>query len=74
MKFESPDKKTSMPNRSEAMARVQGIMGETMQLGANDSEASAFQSILERLQAGELTPVEAIREAEGVKNSKQDYH
>lgn len=64
----------NQPSFSEAMMRIQGIMAEVSVMGANDSEFESFNIILRELQAGNITPTEAIAQAEGIKGSKMDYH
>jgi hypothetical protein len=66
--------KNNQPNFSDAMMRVQAILGEVSVMGANDSEFEGFRTILAELQAGVITPTEAIAQAEAIKNSKMDYH
>lgn len=73
MGFESKNGE-ALPSYGEAMAYVQAKMAETMQMGANDSEMNSFHIIIEKLQDRELTPVDAMRQADAIKNSKQDYH
>lgn len=55
-------------------ADLAGIEQEVMQMGANDSEIGFFKSLWMRYRAGEITLREAIAEAIGIRNSKQDYH
>lgn len=58
----------------EAMAKIMAIQGQAEVMGANDYEPSAFKRIQTRLEDGEITPEEAVREAEGILGNKQDYH
>lgn len=64
----------NQPNFSEAMMRIQGIMAEVSVMGANDSEFESFRSVIAELQAGKITPTEAIAQAEAIKGGKMDYH
>lgn len=64
----------NQPSFSDAMNRVQGILAEVAVMGANDSEFESFNIILRELQAGNITPTEAIAQAEGIKAAKMDYH
>ncbi|MES2749354.1 MAG: hypothetical protein V4668_03265 [Patescibacteria group bacterium] len=66
--------KDTRPNVSEAMNRVQGILAEVSVMGANDSEFESFNKIISDLQAGLITPTEAIAQAEAIKGGKMDYH
>ncbi len=43
-------------------------------MGANDSEFSSLDQIITLLDAGDITPTEAIARARGVRDSKQAYH
>ncbi|MFA4936733.1 MAG: hypothetical protein WC575_00350 [Patescibacteria group bacterium] len=43
-------------------------------MGANDSEFSAIDDILERLKNKVIDTEQAITEATKIKNNKQDYH
>lgn len=49
-------------------------MAEVSVMGANDSEFEGFRLILANLQAGVITPTEAITQAEAIKGGKMDYH
>lgn len=71
--MESPET-TPTPGVNEALAQV-GLIEQRVQLmGANDYEPSAFARIRAQLDAGALTPREAIAHAQAVLDSKQDYH
>ena len=72
--MENETKKIEQPSFSEAMMRIQGIMAEVNVMGANDSEFENFRKVMAGLQAGNLTPSEAIAQAQGIRDSKMDYH
>ena len=72
MSFESMGQK-KMPT-SEAVAAIMALRAQTEVMGANDYEGSAFTRLQKRLEDGEITPQEALREAQGILESKQDYH
>ena len=57
-----------------AMRAIEIIESRVMQLGANDYEHGAFQSIKDRLTNGILPPKEAVEEADKIKKAKMDYH
>ncbi len=59
---------------NEAAAQIMAIRNQTEVMGANDYEGSAFTLLQRRLEDGEVTPEEAIVEAKGILESKQDYH
>ena len=71
MTFESGPKP---PSLNEALAQISSSEQQAQAMGANDYEPSAFKQIKDRLVAGELTPTEAILQAQAVLNNKQDYH
>lgn len=60
--------------RSEARMHIEGVRGEIAAMGANDSEFESLNQIIERLEDSLITPVEAIAQANGVRDSKQAYH
>jgi len=63
------------PQSNNQMAAVQAIMARCMAMGANDYERSAFEEIMKKLSSGAYTnPDDAVRDAENIVNSKQDYH
>lgn len=72
--MENEPTKNEQPNMNEAMKRIHGLMAEVSPMGANDSEFADFEIVLRKLQAGEITPSEAIAQAEAIKGSKMDYH
>lgn len=71
MEHESKD---GVPSYSEARAEIEGIRAEISGMGANDSEFSSLDQIIAELNAGDITPAEAIARARGVRDSKQAYH
>lgn len=62
------------PSTNEAYAQIGAIEAEAHAMGANDYEPTAFKLIREQLLSGELSPLEAVTQARGVVDSKQDYH
>jgi len=76
MGFESI-KQPAEGNMNEAMAAIAAIEAQVHSMGANDSETSAsgdFAQIRIKLEKGEISPAEAIAQAEGVRDNKQAYH
>lgn len=65
-------------------ATIMGILGEVMTMGANDSERSTLLNILANYEKKkssaktqeelDIVADEAIRSAEGVRDSKNAYH
>ncbi|MBY0538084.1 hypothetical protein K2P47_01650 [Patescibacteria group bacterium] len=64
----------NQPNIGEAINRIHGLMAEVNVQGANDSEFESFRIVISQLQAGTITPSEAIAQAEAIKGGKMDYH
>lgn len=65
---------TAEENNFDPEMIIHGIMDEVMRRGANDYEASAFASILQAYHNKIITGQEAIRQAENIRDSKNDYH
>mgnify|MGYP000895589733 CR=1 FL=1 len=59
---------------AEAAHRVLAAEQAAMGMGANDYEYGAFAAIKQGLFDGKISPEEAVRQAESIVNSKQDYH
>jgi hypothetical protein len=72
--MENESSESNQPSFSEAMMKVQGIMAEVSVMGANDSEFEGFRQILTELQAGKITPNEAVNQAINIRDGKMDYH
>jgi len=72
MQFESAGQNKMPP--SEALAQILALRSQTEVMGANDYEGSAFERLQKRLEEGEITPEDALKEAHGILESKQDYH
>lgn len=58
----------------EAVLQVGEILTNVNAMGANDSEPSQLQEIMNKLQKGEIKPAEALRLAHAIINSKASYH
>jgi hypothetical protein len=68
-KEKSPEMTTA-----QAMSQLGGIEQSANVMGANDYEPNAFRLIREKLEDGELSPAAAVNQAQGILDSKQDYH
>ncbi len=56
-------------------AVVHAMYQDAMARGANDFEPAAFQRILAKLSRNEYAnPADAVKEARGILENKQDYH
>ena len=76
MSFESIQKQAG-DEMNEAMAALAAIEAQVHSMGANDSELSNSGDLAQirlKLERGEITPRDAISQAEGVRDSKQAYH
>ena len=60
--------------QKEARERVSMVLQDVAAMGANDSEFFEISQILKNLEEGNITPEQAVQEAEQIKSSKQDYH
>ena len=58
----------------EAHTAIAEIRQEVAAMGANDREFDSLDQVLAKLDAEALEPEEAVKEARGVLESKQDYH
>ncbi|MDQ5969241.1 MAG: hypothetical protein QG579_398 [Patescibacteria group bacterium] len=58
----------------KAREEILYIRQECLRMGANDSESSRFDEVLEKLMSGEYSPKKAIEVANSILNGKQDYH
>ncbi len=60
--------------KNEAMMQILQIEQQAMAMGANDYEPAAFMAIKTKLREGKITATEAVTQARGILDSKQDYH
>lgn len=66
--------KTPGLSKDEATRRIVGIMHTILQRGSVDHEPDLFTNILQQLNSNKLSPEDAVRLAEQVSSSRQDYH
>jgi len=59
---------------NQAISEVNNIKQQVMAMGANDSENSQFDEIISSLSNKKISPTEAVKQANTILNSKQDYH
>lgn len=57
----------------QAAAEIAAMQAQMMQVGGVDSEKEAFEKILEKLIEGNIEPQEALNQAHGVINNRQEY-
>lgn len=66
----SPEQKQDV----DVNAVIMGILAEIMAMGANDSERSVIMTIQQEYQEKKISAEEAVKRAEGVRDSKNAYH
>lgn len=57
-----------------ALMQVGELRDRANSMGANDSELPELNAIMDRLRNKEIDPNEAVRRANEIVESKQDYH
>ncbi len=55
-------------------AEIMALWNDSMVMGRNDYEGGEFQKIMMELNAGTITPDEALAKVHGMMDSKQDYN
>ncbi len=61
-------------SKNEARMRIEEVRQRVAVMGANDSEFGLLNEILMSMDKNEMTPDEALEEANRVLNGKMDYH
>lgn len=69
-----PTSTPALKPEKEVLNRLGKILQDTYKMGANDSELPRILSIIEEYKTGVCTADEALKKADEIKNSKQDYH
>jgi hypothetical protein len=59
---------------NEAMRTIAGIETEIMATGAVDTEPRAIENIRQKMLSKEISPLEAVRMARDLADSRQNYH
>ncbi len=72
--METNESSERAPSFAEAQAEIEGIRWQISQMGANDSEFRDLNQVVTELEAGDITPTEAVARARGIRDSKQAYH
>ena len=68
-----PEQKDDAALRAAA-DRIGAMVQEMYALGANDAEIPESQRILARMEAGEISPDDAVSQVARFLEQKQDYH
>ncbi len=58
--------------KEEAVMRIAELFQRTLQMGNTDREPDLFREISKKLDAGEITPDQAVEEATVIWNGKQE--
>ena len=58
----------------EAARRILAIQNNVSILGFNEAELGDLAKLAELVMLKEMSPVEALKKAEEIRDSKQDYH
>lgn len=53
---------------------IREIMGRVAVMGGNDAEMSVLNELIDRFRKGELSAEDTIKQAEKIRDQKQDYH
>ncbi|MDP3986173.1 MAG: hypothetical protein Q8P77_01955 [Candidatus Veblenbacteria bacterium] len=53
---------------------IEGLRNEISIMGANGEEMSLIDGIEEQLRAQKISAEEAVKQVQGIKDSKQGYH
>ena len=61
-------------DKNYALGQIHILERQIMDLGANDYEPSAIQSIKEAVTNDKMTPEDGIRKMQEILDSKMDYH
>ena len=66
--------KTVETSTSDALVKIKVLEQQVQQEGNVDSEISLFEEIMRKLLSNELTPNEAIIQAQNIIDRRQNYH
>lgn len=72
--FEGVPEEKKEVTLDEALATINGIEQEERTRGRIDDEGGAFAYIRERLEAEQITPQQALEQANKIRESRQDYN
>lgn len=71
---QEPFQPEKIANITNAIVHIQAKMQECSVMGANDYEMPALERLIQQVQTKRISPWEAIMQADGIRDSKQDYH
>ncbi len=58
----------------KTIKEIKAIENEVSVMGGNDYEIPALEKLIESIRNEELSPKEALNQAEKIRDSKQNYH
>lgn len=74
MSFEiKPTENLQVDNKSKALAKMNGLLGQMQQLGRQDWESPAAMALIEQVMRDEITPEEGVVQMQGILDSKQEH-
>lgn len=74
MSYENnPNEKPPVDKKSEALAKMNGLLGQMEQLGRQDWESPAAMALIEQVMRDEITPDEGVIRMQGILDSKQEH-
>jgi hypothetical protein len=59
---------------NDALKTLEGMLASVMVTGAVDSEPRDFELIKQRMLSGEISPDDALRQAQELIDERQSYH
>ena len=59
---------------SDALKTLEGMLASVMVTGAVDSEPRDFAFIKDRMVSGDISPQDALKQAQELIDGRQDYH
>ena len=61
-------------SKEQIVEKIMLIRQQIAIMGGNDYEIPTLDNLILRLQKGECSPADALKEAQSMLNKKQDYH
>lgn len=68
-----PTENLQVDNKSKALAKMNGLLGQMQQLGRQDWESPAAMALIEQVMRDEITPEEGVVQMQGILDSKQEH-
>lgn len=74
MNEQFPKPKQDAISKSDALSRIEAIRCVVHAMGAVDTEPSFLNQLSSQVDSGNLSPTDAVAQAEAMLASRQDYH